>query len=290
MAVSLAQAVRAAAKRGTPLPHIDWLEGLYEGGTEIYRGSLTVFAGTPGARKTMFAVAVVESLNRPALYFSADSDEGVIAPRVLAHRTGQTARDVRHQLNTSDEACSYYESTEFDSPVGYVFDPGPSIGDIYDEVSAWVELHDAYPEVIVVDNLLDVYADFDSEHQGFKAVLKEFKTLARLTGAAVIVTHHHREEDKAVATRPLGRKSMQGRPTQTPALVLSVAVDGYDEFFISVVKDRNGPSHPEADQYITLRSDPERNTFSKTVTLQRRTEEAFGAPVAWSPTDVLERT
>lgn len=280
MAVTLTQAVRLASERGQPLPHIDWLAPLYAGGNEIYRGSLAVFAGVPGARKTQFALAFVESLGLPALYFSADSDEGVIAPRVLAFRTGYKAKQIRKDLHDSPAAREFYG--EETSSVEYVFDPSPSIGEIQDEVSAWVERYDSFPEVIVIDNLLDVYSDFDSEHQGFKAVLKEFKTLARLTNAAVIVAHHNREEDGKDAGKPLGRKSMHGRPTQTPALVLSLAIEGFDNFHVAVVKDRNGPSSPDADTYFTILSDPEVNRFSELKSLQRVTNDA------WSPTAALE--
>jgi hypothetical protein len=44
---------------------------------------------------------------------------------------------------------------------------------VADEITAYVELWDSYPEVIVIDNAMNVEAEMGEEHAGLRLIFKE---------------------------------------------------------------------------------------------------------------------
>jgi KaiC/GvpD/RAD55 family RecA-like ATPase len=268
MAYSLARAATLASETGQPLPHVPGLIDLYANGNEIYRGALTMVAGLPGGRKTAFGLAFAEGVNSPALYFSADSDAATVTSRLIAmHERNVSASQIRREMNDDDYAKIHYSglAAEYDSKIEFCFDPDPDLADIHDEIDAWVERYDDYPALIVCDNLLDIFHGGEDDVSGFKAVLKGLKTLARETNAAVLVLHHMRELDGTDRNpidpgKPAPRKALQGRPSQTPAAIISVAAE-VDQFHTAWVKDRNAADDPLANNYATYRMDADHNVF-----------------------------
>src|SRR5690606_19441592 len=117
------------------------------------------------------------------------------------------------------------------------FDSNPSVADIENELSAYVEPHDRFPDAVIVDNLMDVFAGGESEHAGHKFVLIELKRIARETGAAIFVLHHARETG-AQTDMPSPRDEVAQKVSQTPAMMLTVARSD-DRFHIAVVKSRH---------------------------------------------------
>jgi replicative DNA helicase len=260
MAVPAFRAALNAAKVGDPLPHVEALQDLYEEGTEIYRGAVTMVAGMPGAMKTLFSLWYASELNIPTLYFSADSDAATMTSRMASAITQVDSISIRNDYKDDDQRA-YYAERLAESRIDFCFDSSPGIGDMVDEIDAYVTLYGEYPELIVVDNLMDVYSDSDNEFSGNKSTLRELKELARETGSALIVLHHMSEADTDSAT-PAPRSKLMGKVAQTPALVLSLAVEG-TIFKIAVVKNRNGKSTPNALDYVALRVDPARATFQR---------------------------
>jgi hypothetical protein len=252
------RAARNAAKVGDPLPHIDVLEPLYSEGVEFYRGSLTMIAGLPGAQKSMFAMWYAQQLNIPTLYFSADSDAATMTSRMASAVSDTDSGTIRNEY-MNDTRREYYADLLAASNICFCFDSAPGVGDIGDELDAYITLFGRLPELIVIDNLMDVYSGAEAEHVGNKSTLKDLKELARVSGAAVFVLHHMSEANTDPAY-PAPRSALQGKVSQTPALVLSLAVEG-DAFRISVVKNRNGKATPNAMDYYTLLTDPAHATF-----------------------------
>ena len=264
--LSAGRAITQAKESGVPLPEIDALSELY-GGYFKFRargGQVTMIAGMPGALKSMLATFWAARVNVPGLYFSADMALHTAMTRLAASVTGETTEEI--SKNIAEGHGDYYSDILDSSLLRFCFDPNPTSATFQGELNAWVEAWDDYPRLIVIDNLLDVVPDSgDNEYAGYKAVLLEAKTLARVTGAAVFILHHMSESGTgrdADPHKPSPRKAIQGKVAQTPENVISVAFDeGTSEFFMSVVKHRGGPSSPTASKYVTLRAFPEKNQF-----------------------------
>jgi replicative DNA helicase len=263
---------------------------MYDRGNLLYRASVVMVAGMPAAYKSMFVLNLVHTMKARTLYISADSDASVQISRLSAMITKQPSNRIRTAL---DEAPAYYETVLAQSEVQFSFDSNPDAYDIESEINAWVELYDEYPEVIVVDNLRNVFSGADNEHGGYKVIQQRLIDIARETGACVITMHHMKEggegKYKRSSTWPAPRSGVDGMVNQLPDFILSVAREG-NIFRMAVVKDRNGPDDPEViAPPVELRVDMQTASFYPYDSMQQRLSQ-IEAENNWSPTDILERT
>ena len=237
---------------GEALPQVAAMRDLYAHGNNLYRGGLHMIAGQPASMKSMFALWLTEHMGLDTVYFSADSDAATQSSRLIAMHTGEPASKVRDDFE-DDLARDHYAEIVGESKISFVFTSDPDIRSIEDELSAYVELYDRFPKVIVLDNLLDLYNAGESETRGMKDGLLEMKRIARDTGAAVLILHHVKE-GASEPGKPGSLKAIQGMVGQTPSMVLSVAREG-DQFKVAPVKDRNGDDDKSGDWFVTLRVD-----------------------------------
>lgn len=285
--LSATRSLSKAREAGVPLPEIPELIDLYTGYFRFRPrcGEVTMIAGQPGSQKSGFALWLASRLKLPTWYLSADMAQHTATERLAAAVTGHTTEDVAEGLQ--QDADEFYAAA-IPPMFQFCFNPNPDGNDIAGEMDAWVEAWDSYPKVIVLDNLLDIIPPSgDNEFAGYKAILLEAKTLARSTGAAVFILHHMSEAGTD-PFYPAPRKALQGKVSQTPENILSVAFrpDSH-EFHVSAVKHRNGPSDASGKIYVTLKALPECNRFERQVPLQERVDTAWQqpAPVAeWTPT------
>lgn len=244
-------------------------------------------AGMPAAYKSMFTLNLVHEMKVSCLYISADSDAAVQISRLAAMVTHDMSRGIREALEGA--GADYYADQLSESMVQFSFDSNPDMFDIEDEISAWVELYDEYPEVIVVDNLRNVFSGADNEHGGYKAIQQRLIDISRETGACVITMHHMLEGNGRKSTEPAPRNAIDGKIAQLPDFIFSVARDG-DAFYMSVVKDRNNQDYPEADRVHMLRVDRPIASFYAYDAVEVRAAQIEAAAENWTPTTVLERT
>lgn len=280
--LSASRSLSKARATGEPLPSLDHLLDLREGYFRYRprRSEVTMIAGMPGSQKSGFAIWLVSQFNVPTLYFSADMAQHTAISRLAAAVTGDTIDSVKDAMFMGQQA--YYEDALDGSPVRFVYNPNPTMQDVVGELDAWVEAWDSFPQVIVIDNLLDVVPSAgDTEHSGYKVTLLETKTLARETSAAIFILHHM-SETGTDPDRPAPRKAVMGKASQSPENILSVALPPEsDEFLVSVVKHRSGPSDATGKRFERLRITPERNRFERwtDAASRRRDNEEFWALV-----------
>lgn len=251
-----------AAKTGEPLPQVEALKDFYASGAEFYKGSVVMIAGMPAAFKSMFTLNVVHEMRVSCLYISADSDAATQISRLAAMITKDQSRGIRSAIAETEAGASYYGEALADSMVQFAFDSNPDAYDIQDEIDAWVELYDEYPEVIVVDNLRNVFSGADNEHSGYKTVQQKLIDISRETGSCIITMHHMSEAGGRKSTDPAPRSAIDGKVSQLPDMILSVARED-DQFRMVAVKNRHNPDHPEAEQphWQTLRVDGSTASF-----------------------------
>lgn len=292
------RAVALATKTGEALPDIGFLRDWHATPDtpnpaqdhRMYRGELVMVAGKPGAFKSMLTLAMVQETGLHALYLSADSDAATQTSRLAANITGHNHKDIRQQMVGNPDALAYYADALQASNVQFSFDSSPDPGTVDDEIDAYVELYDRYPDIIVLDNLRNVWSGADNEYAGYRAILQDLLDKTRSTGSTIIVLHHMLESKGNKSTTPAPRSDIDGKTSQLPELILSVARDG-DMFMVSTVKDRHSMDDPEAKTWVTIEAHPDKAQFRAVRQLQDRANEFVGTPpvedVAWSPTAVL---
>ncbi len=242
------------------LPRIPELQPLYGYGFAPRCKEMLFICGQPGAGKSAFALWYADRLGVPALYFSADMAPHTAVTRLTAMRTGFTIDEVAADF---DDDMAFLHSKDLDgSHVHFCFDSGPTLDDIGLEISAYVDVYDRYPQLIILDNLMNIESGDEDDFSGQKYILKELHRMARATGAAVFVLHHLREEGDATQTQP--RSAIQGKVAQLPERILNLALDPMEQCLkLAFVKNRSGRQDASGKTFARLRAWPEKSTFTE---------------------------
>lgn len=226
-------------------------------GVRFNRGQLCMLAGAPGAGKTTVALIGALRMGVSCLYFSADSDETTMAARAASAITAHPYSDVR-DVQAYGLYDDVYGERVGQLPIRFVFDSEPSMDDLVLGLEAYLELWGQHPQLIVVDNLMNLATDDGNEWQGLRQAVKGLHWLARRTKACVWVLHHTSEQNDAWISSAPPRGAIQGKLSQLPEVILTLANhDG--ELLVGVVKNRHGPSDPKAERPVRMVIDFARN-------------------------------
>ena len=248
--LNLSRAWRGNNTNATPLPDV-WKD-LAKKQIKFRRGQVCMVAAAPNAGKSMFALIYAIKAKVPTLFFSADTDTATVMMRAASHLSGHSQLTVETNLNNSrhyyDKHLGSMESIQF------VFDSSPSLDDIELEVKAYVELFGIPPELIVIDNLMNVVAESDNEWAGLRAIMVEFHDMARKTEACVMVLHHVSEQSEyGKTTEPPARRAIHGKVSQLPALILTLGFDPINNILkVAAVKNRFGPHTADGSDHTGL--------------------------------------
>ena len=236
--------------KATPLP--DGWSALAEKQIKFRRGQVCMVAAAPNAGKSMFALIYAVKAKVPTLFFSADTDTTTVMMRAAAHTSGHNQVNVEQRLSSD----SHYYDTHFEKlkHIKWVFDSSPSLDDIELEVKAYVELYGQAPELIIIDNLMNVAAETDNEWAGLRAIMMELHDMARKTEACVLVLHHVSEQSEyGSPSKPPARRAIHGKVSQLPALILTLGYDSNQALLaVAAVKNRFGPHTADASDYAQL--------------------------------------
>lgn len=254
--LTLAQAVQRNGNGAALLP--DLWGALAERQIRFRRGQVTMIAGAPNAGKSLIALNYAILAGIPTLYISADTDAYTTAIRAAALVSGNTTQSVEAAFQTEGGTGYYEDALGGIKNVRFDFYPSPTLDDIQLTVMAYAEAYGEYPELIIVDNLMNVVSLHENEWTGLRDIAKSMHHMARETDAAVFLLHHT-SENEGRPEFPPARKAIQGKVSQLPELILTVAlVPDSGEFRVAPVKNRFGPNTPTGADYITLWADPSR--------------------------------
>lgn len=227
-------------------------------GWSLRLGSLVVVAAAPNVGKTAWALDVVRRLHRRTLFVSADTDGNTMALRLAAQETGRTLSDLESDPAEVARVGHLADSWLW---LASLHDASPTLGDIDEEVQAFVEAWGDLPEVVVIDNLMNVQSDDGDEFGGLRRISAALHQLARGTGALVIALHHVTGEWED-GTRPPPRRALHGKISKLPEQVFTLGGTP-GGLAVACVKNRFGPSDPLASDPEWLSADFSRMKFSE---------------------------
>lgn len=201
-------------------------------------------AAGPGGGKSAIMHALLHhgaNGSRPeTLYFSADTGPNVIWKRAAAMVTKKDQSEIER---LADKGALEHVEQQLLSTSGHInwdFYPTPTPDHVTMQINAYVELHDRFPDAIVVDNLKDLADPNDGdEFRALEDACVWLKNLAMQTGIAVITLHHVGgfHED---GVYPIPLSGLRGKIGKTPALILTLHRPEPGEVRVSVVKHRDG--------------------------------------------------
>jgi KaiC/GvpD/RAD55 family RecA-like ATPase len=248
--LDLSRAWGGVLTKATPLPDV-W-GTLASKQIKFRRGQVCMVAAAPNVGKSMFSLIYAIKAKVPTLFFSADTDTATVMMRAAAHASGHNQVLVEQNLSTD----SHFYDKHFDklSHIKWVFDSSPSLDDLELEIRAYVELYGIAPELIVIDNLMNVAAETDNEWAGLRQIMMDLHDMARKTEACVLVLHHVSEQTEyGPTTEPPPRRAVHGKVSQLPALLLTLGYDPLSaQLKVAAVKNRFGPNQSDGKDYTTL--------------------------------------
>lgn len=229
-------------------------QSLENAGTRFLRGQLALVAAGPGTGKSAFVLSYALKAGISTMYFSADSDAYVQLSRSLAVIGGMSMAEAQ-ELALSDD---YDRITSIigDIPIRFSYNPSPTLGHIESAIMAYDELYGDFPELIVVDNALDVVLETDDDgNMALDHLMAWLHDLARTTGSCVIVLHHVTGPFND-ADKPIPLSGVKGQIGRVPELILTLHKHtndyGADLLCVSTVKNRGQKADPSGNTYVEL--------------------------------------
>jgi len=234
---TLHRAVRSIDRGGTviPVPFQSWTDA----GISIRRGEVSMIAGPPGAGKSSLALAIAVASKVPTLYVSCDSHESTMALRTISMVTRMPQLDVEAAMLTDPEWASRVIS-EHAGHIKWMFDASPTLGDLEDEVNTYRMIMGEDPELVIVDNAVDITHEQGDEFSSLRSLMREVKWWSRDTGSAWAILHHTSESYHGQPCPP--RSALHGKIAQIPSLVLTLSSDEPGLMAVAAVKNRYGPA------------------------------------------------
>ena len=207
-------------------------------GAHFRRGQVSLVGSAPGGGKSGLLTKISMDTRVPTLYFSADSDKGTFGIRVVAS-TLNVMTDVAEELllEKDEEALEAVDNSTDHMWVN--FDSGPTPKDISDETDVFATIYGSYPELIVVDNLMDVSTPGLLPVEGHDKILDFLKQLARRTEAAVVVLCHVTGQHTDGLER-IPRSGLINKIDKRPRLILTLYHVSTNILGVCVVKNSNG--------------------------------------------------
>ena len=250
---------------GRPLPKIGAFRDLYDQGTTPRHGEVIMIAGRSGTQKSGLALFWVDEMGLDTLYHSADMSAFTASTRVACKRMGITTEQVEAMMAEGGESKQAVLDALEGSNITFAFGSPIRWEAVDENLEAYVEVRDKYPDIIVVDNLMDVEGA-TSDYVAQMDVMQEATALARDTGSTIIILHHASDkswEAKQDPWKPPARSEIKNGLGEKPELCLTVSLDPATmDYRIATVKQRMGPSDMSGNRYATLTAQPEMTRFT----------------------------
>ena len=227
-----------------------------------------MIAGQPNAGKSLIALWMAVQMKVPTLYISADTDAYTTSIRAAAMITGHQVSSVEEAFRTGEGKDFYTEELASINHLQFDFAPSPTLDEVDLAIRAYGEAYGEYPHMIIVDNAMNVVSMTNDEWSGLREIAKAMHHIARETDAAVLLLHHT-SENEGKPDLPPSRKAIQGKISQLPEMILTVALVPHSgEFRIAAVKNRFAKHSATGDHYVTLWADASRMSMYSDRTAQ----------------------
>lgn len=249
----LLRSFRARKNLGTPLPTV--FEPLAEKGAHFNRGTYTLVGGAPGRGKSLFAMNLAVDSGVYVLYISPDMNESDTTLRMAAKVSGDSMYDVK-QARVNDE-FGFYEDivrNTIGSRLRFTWN-APTLVDIDEEMEAFGMVYGSYPDLLIVDNIKNVYAAPEAQ-ANLTITSDHLKRLSHDKGPATVALHHFTGE-YAQGDKAPNMNAIMYQIHHDPEMILGLW--GHDSTMIaSILKNRDGHADPTGGYGARLTVDFER--------------------------------
>jgi hypothetical protein len=171
-----------------------------------------------------------------------------------------TGRDVGECIRAIEKGHLFENELVELRRIRWDFNAGPTLDDIEQSLDAYGFLHGDYPELVIVDNLLNVVSE-ESGEGGYKTnenILLFLSELARTRGCCIVVLHHLTGEYDD-GDKPAPMSALRDKVSKIPQMILTLfrsSQGPIGEYLgVAVVKNRGGRANASGNFYVELELD-----------------------------------
>ena len=222
-------------------------------------------AGGPGAGKSTLAVQFAVRSRSRVLYVAQDTPTSVLA-RIASLVAGIPVAEAARSLTDGDELL--FRALEGIPPEKLVLSGGShTVEDVRAEIEAYREWVGEVPDLVVIDNLVDMVSSLATaaETRFYADVLLKLKQVAINLDVAIMVLHHvtrsGENSEHGLGRSPITMKDLLFAGEREARHVWGVYNNGRDMMIVQVLKQQDGPADPYGTMRYYLRWDPERSSL-----------------------------
>jgi len=145
-----------------------------------------------------------------------------------------------------------------DIPMRFNYRASPTLDDIETSMDAYWHLYGVFPELVIVDNVTDVFSGGGDEDpfSGLESLCNYLSGMARETEACVVGLHHVTGQYND-ADKPIPLSGVKGQISRVPSMILTLhkksGEDWSDDMLcVSPVKNRGGKADPSGYDFAEL--------------------------------------
>lgn len=241
---SLLQSARRK-EDGEALPTV--FKTLADKGFHFYRGSVYVTAAAPNVGKSPFALCHMLGMpGTPCLYICADTPRHITVVRAAQTLTASRQDVVEAQLE--EDSSEVWEQLAGANHIGAFYRSGITAEEITMMIGAFAEIKGEFPHYVVIDNLINIAYEGDSELQAQRQIMHELDTIAKDANICIHILTHVSGVYKN-GTTPIPQDGVMNKISEfqhgTLALTRSTSEN---ELLVGILKNR------------TMKADPSGNT------------------------------
>lgn len=233
--------VQAARRRDEGNPLVQPIKAFADQEVVFYAGTVNIIAASPGCGKSTVALGYMLQSKLNSLYGCFDTPRKLTVTRAAQALTGQYKAVVESQLE--EPASSVYEALAKASHLSCFFRSGITSRDLAMMLGAYVEMHGAFPQVFVIDNLKNVAYEGEDRGVAEQKLMEELDIIAKRTNICIIVlTHVQGAYNDGVTAIPLS--GVMNQNTKEAHVVLTLTRDGLGNLLFAKVKNRTAVNDP----------------------------------------------
>lgn len=246
--------IQSARRRedGEALPTV--FKTLADRGYHFYRGSLYVTAAAPNVGKSPFALCHMLGMpGTPCLYICADTPRHITVVRAAQTLTTSHQDEVEAQLE--EDSSEVWKELEKVTHIGAFYRSGITAKEVALMIGAFAEIRGEFPHYVVIDNLINIAYEGDSELQAQREIMHELDTIAKDANICIhILTHVSGEYKRGIIPIPQDGVMNKLSEYQHGTLTMTRSTTE-NEVLFAIVKSRTNTADPSGNTRFALHAD-----------------------------------
>lgn len=223
---------------GEALPTV--FKTLADKGYHFYRGSVYVTAAAPNVGKSPFALHhMLWMPDTPCLYICADTPRHITVVRTVQMQENVTQEVAEAKLEDGD-----VPNLADVSHIGAFYRSGITAKEVALMIGAFAEIRGEFPHYVVIDNLINIAYEGDSEVVAQRQIMAELDTIAKDANICIHILTHVSGTYKNGIT-PIPQDGVMNKISELQHGTLALTRGNQEnELLVSILKNRTGTADP----------------------------------------------